>query len=76
MIDSGEKDWKLIATIGYGVAGKEILTELRKNVISHFFDHYKDLESEEKWTDVSEGWATRDEMWSEILSCQARFGSH
>jgi inorganic pyrophosphatase len=51
----------------------EDIDELLRMQITHFFDHYKDLETA-KWVDIK-GWEETDSAHREILEAITRFES-
>jgi inorganic pyrophosphatase len=77
MTDESGEDAKIFA-VPHGELSKEFehiqdvndIPELLKAQITHFFEHYKELEPN-KWVKV-EGWADIDEARKEILSSYAR----
>jgi inorganic pyrophosphatase len=78
MTDDGGEDAKIIAVPHDKVTPlyKDVqditdLHELTRNQISHFFQHYKDLEPG-KWVKI-EGWGGVEEARQEILSAQANY---
>ena len=78
MTDDAGEDTKLIAVpvskvfSAYdNIRSVDELPELTRGRISHFFEHYKDLEKG-KWVKV-EGWAGKAEALAEILACVERY---
>jgi inorganic pyrophosphatase len=78
MTDEAGEDTKLIAVPvskvfpGHdNIADVSDFPELTLARISHFFEHYKDLEKG-KWVKV-EGWAGKAEALAEILACVERY---
>jgi inorganic pyrophosphatase len=78
MTDEAGVDGKLVAvpvdklcSLYKGVKQPDDLPVLLLNQISHFFEHYKDLE-QGKWVKI-EGWGGSDEAGKEILEGVARF---
>jgi inorganic pyrophosphatase len=49
------------------------VSEWRLNMISHFFEHYKDLDKG-KWVKIN-GWGGLDEAKSELLSGVERYNN-
>ena len=80
MEDESGDDAKIIAVPTEDITGLyrnvkcvEDIDELLRLQISHFFDHYKDLETG-KWVDIK-GWEETDSAHREILEAIARFES-
>ena len=80
MTDESGVDAKILAVpvdklaVQYrGVEKLEDLSPLLLDQIAHFFEHYKDLESN-KWVKI-DGWVGTDEAKAEILASVARFQS-
>jgi len=78
MTDEAGPDAKLLAVpitklckLYKAAEGPGDMSELLLNQISHFFEHYKDLE-QGKWVKV-DGWAGADEARKEILVSIERF---
>ena len=78
MTDEAGEDTKLIAVPvskvfpGHdNIADVSDVPELTLARISHFFEHYKDLEKG-KWVKV-EGWAGKAEALAEIVTCVERY---
>ncbi len=80
MTDEAGPDAKVLAVPVEKVCGLythlktyENVSERRLNMISHFFEHYKDLDKG-KWVKI-DGWAGLDEAKQEIVSGVERFSS-
>jgi len=80
MEDESGDDAKIIAVPTEDITGLyrnvkcvEDIDELLRMQISHFFDHYKDLETG-KWVDIK-GWEETDAAHREILEAITRFES-
>ncbi len=80
MTDESGVDAKIIAVpvdklspLYTDISSTDDLPELLLSQISHFFEHYKDLEKG-KWVKI-DGWASADEAKTEILSSQKRYSS-
>ena len=78
MIDEAGADEKLLAVpidkltpIYRNVQSSRDLPELTQTQITHFFEHYKDLEPG-KWVQV-QGWVGAEEAKKAILDCVARY---
>lgn len=78
MTDEAGADSKLLALPAKGLRGHyenlDSALDLPQgllDVISHFFEHYKDLEPE-KWVKV-EGWTGPEEAYEEVMSSIDRF---
>ncbi|MGZ8136090.1 MAG: inorganic diphosphatase, partial [Methylococcaceae bacterium] len=78
MIDEAGEDAKVLAvpvqqlTSAYDrIKTYQDVSENRLTKITHFFEHYKDLEPE-KWVKV-EGWFGLEEAKEEIMSSIARY---
>ena len=71
LVDSGEKDWKLIATLAGGGAGVDVLNDEKKATIWDFFEHYKDLEPSK--TAIVEEWHDRAAAWDAITAARAAY---
>ena len=78
MTDESGEDAKILAvpvdklsTIYRGIDEATQMSELLLNQISHFFEHYKDLEPN-KWVKI-EGWADAKAARDEITSSVARY---
>ena len=78
MTDEAGPDAKLLAVpitklckLYKDVNGPDDMSEMLLNQISHFFEHYKDLE-EGKWVKV-EGWADTEEARQEIMASLERY---
>ena len=80
MSDESGMDAKILAVpvdklspLYVGVKSPEDLPALLRAQITHFFEHYKDLEPG-KWVKI-EGWAGTDAAKAEILASQARYAA-
>ncbi|WNC71692.1 inorganic diphosphatase [Thalassotalea psychrophila] len=78
MTDESGEDAKILAvpvdklsTIYRGINEATQMPELLLNQISHFFEHYKDLEPN-KWVKI-EGWADAQAARDEVVSSVARY---
>jgi len=78
MVDEAGEDAKVLAVptekitgLYRDVKGVEDVDIFLRMQISHFFDHYKDLETG-KWVDI-DGWEDIDSAHREILESVARF---